>query len=221
MNGHVHNSPSPEPRRERRVWTRPWFIAAAVAAAIFILVPPFNFVLFILVFCSYELFLYFGLPVSAVTWLGVATYRVVTRRPGKRVFPFALKAAVMVPVAVGLLHLLLALVATGGFTQVAGLWFRMKHQADIPAIRHWAAAYEAESDGSGVVSVRWDAGPDCIRELGPPGYIRFYPGKQRVSISWGSGHGHWGLIVGPVDMRMGVEPYCFKLEDGAYVLCGD
>ena len=44
--------------------------------------------------------------------------------------------------------------------------------------------------------------PECIRRLGPLSGVFFDPKTQTVTITQGSGFGHWGLVVTDKDVAL-------------------
>jgi hypothetical protein len=68
---------------------------------------------------------------------------------------------------------------------------QMQKQADMVAIRNWLLNIKNESADV----------PECLSKLTfdeLPGNV--YTENGRVHVVWGSGFGHWGLVVGPADM---------------------
>jgi hypothetical protein len=84
---------------------------------------------------------------------------------------------------------------------------KLAAEADIPAIRQWAQEYQPrEKDyplGNDKFVVADENLPPFIRKLGPLAGVFFNSKTKEVTISQGSGFGHWGLAITPTT----VEPF--------------
>ncbi len=111
----------------------------------------------------------------------------------------------------------------GYVRRTEGFREKMRQKADIAAIRAWAETYEPPAgaqetlSGAAVFVPKSDI-PACIADLKPQ-QVRYSPEGQAVTLIYGGGFGHWGLVVAPE----GTEPVAFGdycvvfVEDGAWV----
>jgi hypothetical protein len=112
----------------------------------------------------------------------------------------------------------------GADLNTGGFWVYMKLAADVGDIRAWAGSSPdiAPPDGRethegrrGLISVHSDNWPPCVRRLHPQ-YVSLNPKTGRVSLAWGSGHGHWGMDIVQLGAADGPRPG-LTLEKGATV----
>ena len=210
----------------RSAYSKIWYgaitwIAAAILAFYAILTFGFAFIPIIWVGSMEQLILYVVPAIALPIWC-IAMY--VAIRYGKFRAPTLVWTGIRYGIITfGLAGLLVMAVASGtpGYIRKTEQFqATMRKQADIPAIRAWAAAYEPASDatptlsGNGVFVYRNEL-PDCITTLGT-GIVQYTTGDKTVHLIFGGGFGHWGLSVGP----KGTQPYggyTLPLEDGAWV----
>ena len=84
----------------------------------------------------------------------------------------------------------------------------MEKQADIEGIREWLKTVDKTGE-----SIRYKdkfKWPKPIEILSPNHFQIIYYAELDlyfVRLTWGSGFGHWGLIVGQEDMEIPLEEY--------------
>ncbi len=84
----------------------------------------------------------------------------------------------------------------------------------VTDIRRWAASLN-QSPREIVDSSTW---PPTVAALQPSWGV--YEAPDTVRLAWGSGFGHWGIVVGPVGTQNLVFPggeYTVTLDPGSYV----
>ena len=83
--------------------------------------------------------------------------------------------------------------------------------ANIAAIRAWMHEVDITSlhDYGEIPPEAW---PPCIKAFSPVG-VHLAEDGQAIVLNWGSGFGHWGLLIGPPTMEL---PPAFA--EGCYVL---
>lgn len=214
--GGSSNAGRTKPRSLKRVT----LLSSIVLAAVFLglLLPtPMAPILFIAAFCSFGLFLYVGLPLMTAAWLAAVIMKCVRVRSWTTLI-FAIQAGIII-LATGVV--LFGLLGLGGArTHLQGLWVRMMVSADIRAIRAWAQTYQPTPDDQTVpdrdIAVPFPDWPPAIRELNPQ-YVLLDMKTRSVSLSYGSGFGHWGLGVpnGPRKGRHTMEAWLWGKD--AYV----
>lgn len=110
-----------------------------------------------------------------------------------------------------------ALGVPGNVRFAQGFENKMRHDADVKAIRVWASGLSIYGPGDRVPASVW---PKCITVL-KPGDVYYLEDANGVKMAWGSGFlGNYGLVVGPTSME--VPPttkaeLIVPLEAGAYL----
>ena len=94
---------------------------------------------------------------------------------------------------------------------------KMRHDADVKAIRVWASGLSIYGPGNRIPASVW---PKCITVL-KPGDVYYLEDANGVKMAWGSGFlGNYGLVVGPTSMEVPpttTAELIVPLEAGAYL----
>lgn len=160
------------------------------------------------------------LPLGSAAAIGVLfislIVRIFARRKKDRMFVQVVRVLVlgMSFVAVGLS----ALCGRPGYLSFTeGFTDRMKTEADIDGMRRWLYTWSG-AVGDEVPRATW---PEAVSRLTPK-YVDVIKTDHRrcLRLGWGSGFGHWGIVVGSEDMptpKSSKREFTMPLEPGAYV----
>ena len=218
--GMLPGSGDSERREPGTFVSRRWLVFLFVGLGLFVglFVPGVGYTLFILLFCTAELFIYVGVPLALIIWLFLLT-RYFGHLGGKKLIGYAFKSGVVVVVTVAVAHLSLPFLMPGYMPQMMGFWCRVKVFADVEGIRTWGKTVELtdEETAQGINGLARYQGerPGCISQFGPT-TVDINVETRAVRLTWRGGFGHWGLYVGPAGAgRPG--GFTLMLEPGAYV----
>ena len=193
------------------------FLYIGVGLLALVWVPGVSGIMRYLIGTTAEVFVFVGMPMGFVVWLGLAARQAILMR-GAGSLGHAARCAVVVGVSTAALTLALPFATGGGeATQTMGLWCRMKTLADVEGIRQWGEKVELKEKAGGETEYAGEL-PECIRVLKPE-RVRVETETRAVTLEWSAkGFGRWGLWVGP---REGERPtglgYTMRVGAGAWV----
>jgi uncharacterized membrane protein (DUF485 family) len=217
MGSNVEETPvAPGSRARRHSPSTRFALAILLFYAVFTLLFPIIPSL-IALSCIEDLVLYGTPAIALILWLAAMLIRVYVLTNRRQLVWTGFRYAVIAAGVAGFLIMAYGLATPGYIKGAERFAKKMQRDADVPAIRAWAANYRPLQQQD--QSVPKDLWPGCVARLHPR-QVLCNPNDPTVNLnySWNRDQ-NWGLVVAPrgTQPNEGDWKYVILLQDGVWV----